>query len=312
MEQGNNKINVQEYAKQYSEETFWKKILDYAKNAGSEVVYKALILYYSLQSNTTIKERTLIIGALGYFIFAVDLIPDLTPIVGYTDDFSIILAAINLLTNIDDEVIKQSQEKLHTVFKAEGINSLFNKTIRLLVVGHKGAGKTTFLDSIRKEENEKFGPTSISGRNLATKKIVHNEHTIIFQEMKDIAGENSCKHIINEGKNANVVIYLFNVTKFLNEKTIVWECAAQLKAISKFCEPKQVLAIATHTNEQHEEVKSLSREERDNFLRKKIRDTFKENECEISAEFIKDIQFISVDLKDKDETSRIIPMLCNI
>ena len=35
MEQGNNKINVQEYAKQYSEETFWKKILDYAKNAGS-------------------------------------------------------------------------------------------------------------------------------------------------------------------------------------------------------------------------------------------------------------------------------------
>ena len=312
MKQGNNKINVQEYEKQYSEETFWKKILDYAKNAGSEVVYKALILYYSLQSNTTVKEKALIIGALGYFIFAVDFIPDLTPIIGYTDDFSIMLAAINLLTNIDDEVIKQAQEKLHTVFKSEGINSLFNKNIKLLVVGHKGAGKTTFLDSIRKEENEKFGPTSISGRDLARKKIIHNEHTIIFQEMKDIAGEKSCEYIINEGKNANIVIYLLNITKFLNEKTIVWECAAQLNAISKFCEAKQVLAIATHTNEQHEEAESLSREQRDNSLRGKIRNAFQENECHISADFIEKIKFISVDLKDKNETNRIIPMLCNI
>ena len=58
------------------------------------------------------KEKTMIIGALGYFILPIDLIPDLIPVVGYTDDLAVLVAAIKLLACVDDEVKRQAKEKL--------------------------------------------------------------------------------------------------------------------------------------------------------------------------------------------------------
>ncbi len=59
-----------------------------------KVVYKALQLYYALKSSTTPTwAKTVIIGALGYFIAPIDLIPDLLP-GGFTDDLGALATAL--------------------------------------------------------------------------------------------------------------------------------------------------------------------------------------------------------------------------
>lgn len=83
------------FAASFNEDNFWDKILKFAKTAGKEVVELALQLFYALQSsNTPTWAKTVIIGALGYFISPIDAIPDLIPVVGYADDLGVLTAAI--------------------------------------------------------------------------------------------------------------------------------------------------------------------------------------------------------------------------
>lgn len=80
-----------EFSKEYSDEKFWNKVKKYAVKAGKEVVLKALTMYYTMQDKDTPKwAKGVIIGALGYFIFPLDAIPDMTPVVGYADDLGVL------------------------------------------------------------------------------------------------------------------------------------------------------------------------------------------------------------------------------
>ncbi|MBR3612735.1 MAG: DUF1232 domain-containing protein [Bacteroidaceae bacterium] len=106
-------VQLQKYEKHYSEPKLWDKIKNFAKNAGKEVIYNVLLLYYALQSDqVSAKEKAVIIGALGYFILPIDLIPDVIPVVGYSDDLAVLIAVIKLLTCVDDDVKRQAKEKL--------------------------------------------------------------------------------------------------------------------------------------------------------------------------------------------------------
>jgi len=97
----------------YSDESFWLKIKQFAKKAGREVVEKALCLYYAAQRPDTPKwAKTVIFGALAYFIMPFDAIPDLTPVVGFTDDLGALAAAIAIVSMyIDDSVETQAADK---------------------------------------------------------------------------------------------------------------------------------------------------------------------------------------------------------
>ncbi|AHM57237.1 hypothetical protein EAL2_c19560 [Peptoclostridium acidaminophilum DSM 3953] len=108
------------YAAAYSDTKLFEKIIKFAKMAGIKVIYVALLLYYALQKPTIPAwAKTMIIGTLGYFIFPVDLIPDFMPIVGYTDDFAALMAALLAVTMyIDEEVKKKAKAKLHDWFGA--------------------------------------------------------------------------------------------------------------------------------------------------------------------------------------------------
>lgn len=71
------------------------KIAALAMRAGSEVIEKALYLYYAASNPKTPKwARRVIYGALAYLILPVDAIPDFLPAVGYTDDLGVITAAL--------------------------------------------------------------------------------------------------------------------------------------------------------------------------------------------------------------------------
>ena len=59
------------------------------------------------------KVKAGIFGALGYLISPIDFIPDLLPVVGYTDDAAAIAAAIALANiYIDDDVKWKAKQKI--------------------------------------------------------------------------------------------------------------------------------------------------------------------------------------------------------
>lgn len=103
---------------EYSESGFWEKIAKYAKSIGKELLEKVLQLYYALGSeNCTTKDRGIILGALAYVISPIDIIPDLTPIIGYTDDMGVVAAALVAVAKCIDVTVKsKAADKLKEWF----------------------------------------------------------------------------------------------------------------------------------------------------------------------------------------------------
>ena len=101
--------NVEVYSDNYSESGLWSLL----KKAGAVVIDPALKLYYVLQDdNTPMKYKTIIMGALGYLILPMDLIPDFTPIFGFTDDAAALYAVIKTVGEcITPEVLKKVKDK---------------------------------------------------------------------------------------------------------------------------------------------------------------------------------------------------------
>lgn len=113
-----NQQDYSKYSKEYSEQSLFDKILKVAKKAGINVVYAALILFYTLLKPSTPKwAKVQIVGVLGYFISPIDLIPDFMPGVGYTDDLGVlILSLVAVAMFIDSEVKQKAKNKLKDWF----------------------------------------------------------------------------------------------------------------------------------------------------------------------------------------------------
>ena len=114
------------YANKFSQSEFVEKISRIAKRAGSKLVYAALILYYTLQSDRISKtDKAIIIGALGYMISPLDVIPDAIPIAGLTDDFAVLIYVLKKVwTDIDPSIVEQAKEKLSKWFDSEEIDEI--------------------------------------------------------------------------------------------------------------------------------------------------------------------------------------------
>ena len=110
--------NLIDYQDKYSEPGLWGKISKVAQKAGIKVIYLALLFYYVLKSNTVSKkDKSLIYGALGYFILPVDLIPDAIPMVGFSDDLAaLIFAMVKVSKGITSAVKDRANAKLHEWF----------------------------------------------------------------------------------------------------------------------------------------------------------------------------------------------------
>ncbi|MFT5716468.1 MAG: uncharacterized membrane protein YkvA (DUF1232 family) [Oleiphilaceae bacterium] len=96
-----------------SENRLIKKVKSSLRLVGREAVSNAFILYYTLRApETPVWCRTVIIGSLSYFISMIDGIPDLTPLLGYTDDIAVMAAAIATLSKyITPEIKSKADEK---------------------------------------------------------------------------------------------------------------------------------------------------------------------------------------------------------
>lgn len=113
--------NIEKYQKHYSDSRLLSKIGKTFRKAGAKAVYLVLILYYVLaDKNTPKRHKTLIIGTLGYFILPFDLMPDLLPALGYTDDMAALAACIKAVyDNVTPAVKHNAKQKLHTWFGME-------------------------------------------------------------------------------------------------------------------------------------------------------------------------------------------------
>ncbi len=114
------------YANKFSQSDFVEKISRVAKRAGSKLVYAALILFYTLQSDKiSVKEKAIILGALGYLISPLDVVPDAIPIVGLGDDLAVLVYVLKLVwTDIDPEVQERARKKLSQWFDDDEIKEI--------------------------------------------------------------------------------------------------------------------------------------------------------------------------------------------
>ena len=118
------------YANKFSQTDFVEKTSSIANRAGAKLVYAALILYYTLQSDkVSTANKAMIIGALGYMISPLDVIPDAIPIAGLSDDLAVLLFVLKKVwTDIDPDIQTKAKEKLAKWFdedEIDEINDLF-------------------------------------------------------------------------------------------------------------------------------------------------------------------------------------------
>ena len=127
-----NLPDFMQYSGKFTNSDFVEKISKIAKRAGSKLVYAALILYYTLQSDKiSVKDKAIIIGALGYLVSALGVIPDAIPIAGLGDDLAVLIYVLNKVWgNVSEDIKAKAKDKLSKWFDEDEIaeiNTLFDK-----------------------------------------------------------------------------------------------------------------------------------------------------------------------------------------
>ena len=106
--------DLSEYEKDFSFDKLMSKIKETAKKAGLKAIYMALLLYYALDSPTiSTMDKAIIYGALGYFICPIDIVPDIIPFIGLTDDIAVLAWAFSRVKhNVNDMTREKAKTKL--------------------------------------------------------------------------------------------------------------------------------------------------------------------------------------------------------
>ena len=109
--------NLSTYADYYSPTKLFSKIKNVAKKAGVNVIFAVLVLYYAtFDKDLPVKDRLLVIAALGYFILPLDLIPDTIP-GGFTDDAAALAYVVrHIWKNLSDSTIAKAKQQLNEWF----------------------------------------------------------------------------------------------------------------------------------------------------------------------------------------------------
>lgn len=126
-----NKIELPDFMKykdKFTASEFVEKISRVAKRAGSKFVYAALILYYTLESDkVSIKDKAIIIGALGYLISPLDVMPDAIPIAGLSDDLAVLIYVLRKVWGeVSEDVKAKAHAKLSKWFDEDEIQEADN------------------------------------------------------------------------------------------------------------------------------------------------------------------------------------------
>lgn len=111
------KKNLAKYSAYYNPDTLFDKIKKFAKRAGMKTVHLVLILYYAtFDKRLPVKDRLMVMAALGYFIMPIDFIPDAL-FGGFADDAAALLYVFkHIWKNLSPETMHKAKEKLSEWF----------------------------------------------------------------------------------------------------------------------------------------------------------------------------------------------------
>ena len=77
---------------------FWRKARRFA--AGLPFAEDLMAAYYcAFDRNTPTQVKAALIGALAYFVLPFDVVPDVLPVLGFTDDAAVLAAALRLVAD---------------------------------------------------------------------------------------------------------------------------------------------------------------------------------------------------------------------
>lgn len=107
-------MDYKRYIPNFSENKLWKSLTKYTNRLGQKTIYSVLLLFYAFKrKDTPVWAKNIILGVLGYLITPIDFIPDLTPIIGYTDDVGVLgFGLVTIACFVNDEVKSQSRNQL--------------------------------------------------------------------------------------------------------------------------------------------------------------------------------------------------------
>ena len=106
--------NIQQYIKYFDEIQLFDKLGVVGKKIGSKVVFYVIIMAMLIgDTKIPLKVRLVFMAALGYLILPTDLVADLLPAIGFTDDIAFLTFAIsNAREYITPEVKDKAKEKM--------------------------------------------------------------------------------------------------------------------------------------------------------------------------------------------------------
>ena len=108
---------LRKYAELYSETNLFDKLSKVGLKVGIEILFYALLLFYLLsEKSVPVKNKLIIMAALGYFILPTDLISDFIPLLGFTDDAAFLSYAVSSVTSaITPEVKEKAKSKIKNI-----------------------------------------------------------------------------------------------------------------------------------------------------------------------------------------------------
>jgi uncharacterized membrane protein YkvA (DUF1232 family) len=112
------KEKLDKYIKKFSSKKYLKLIRFNPGKIGSKALYTSLLLFYAFKrSETPSWAKNIILGTLGYLVSPIDLVPDLTPVLGYTDDLGMLsFGLVTIASFINKEVKEKAINSLNNWF----------------------------------------------------------------------------------------------------------------------------------------------------------------------------------------------------
>jgi uncharacterized membrane protein YkvA (DUF1232 family) len=96
---------------------FWRKF----KRVAASLPFAEDLLaahYCAFDRQTPMHVKTMLIGAIAYFVLPFDFIPDYLPVLGYTDDAAVLAAAVKVvashITEHHREAARRTLERMHS------------------------------------------------------------------------------------------------------------------------------------------------------------------------------------------------------
>lgn len=98
--------------------SFWRKLTAVA--ARIPFAEDLLAAYYCAFDRTTpLAVKATLVGAIAYFVLPIDAIPDVMPILGFTDDAAVLTTALRLVaSHVTPEHRTLAQEKLRAMMES--------------------------------------------------------------------------------------------------------------------------------------------------------------------------------------------------